>query len=230
MKTLEKINIKGNRNSRKIEKAISAQVGRFSPARASPVPDRWAPPVGANQRAHSSPSISLSRGPVRSALFLSRAPAPSLSVCPAVPTCQPVSNLSPTISPLWTHPRPRVLRPRPSPRALLAHLPSLICALCPAPSTSLSLCLREPRALPPPADVHRLFHGCRCARAPSSATVSFVLPSTTRDTLRCAFSLSVASGPRSLERFLVQPESATVATSSLCASAVSSQRQRFCSR
>jgi hypothetical protein len=53
------------------------------------------------------------------------------------------------ISPPWT-------RPRPSPRAhfepcaLLAHLPSPICALCPTPSPSLSLCPCEPRALPPP--------------------------------------------------------------------------------
>jgi hypothetical protein len=48
-------------------------------------------------------------------------------------------------------PRPRVLRPRPSPRApfepraLLAHLPSSICALCPALSPSLPLCPRELR-------------------------------------------------------------------------------------
>jgi hypothetical protein len=56
-----------------------------------------------------------------------------------------VPNLSPTISPSWTHPRPRVLRPRPcarapfEPRALLAHLPSLICAICQTPSPSLVL-------------------------------------------------------------------------------------------
>jgi hypothetical protein len=69
----------------------------------------------------------------------------SLSLCPTDPTCQRVPNLSPTISSPWTRPRPRVLRPRPSPRALLAHLPSSICALCLAPSPSLSLCPREPR-------------------------------------------------------------------------------------
>jgi hypothetical protein len=75
----------------------------------------------------------------------------SLSLCPTDPTRQRVPNLSPTISPPWTHPRPRVLRPRPSPRVpfeprvLLAHLPSSICALCPALSPSLSLCPREPR-------------------------------------------------------------------------------------
>ena len=67
------------------------------------------------------------------------------------PHLSAVLNLPPTISPPWTRPRPCVLRPRPSPRALfepralLAHLPSSICALCPALSPSLSLCPREPR-------------------------------------------------------------------------------------
>jgi hypothetical protein len=155
-------------------------------------------------------------------------------------SCRPhlsvVSNLSPTISSPWTRPRPRVPQPRPSPRApfeprtLLAHLPSLICALCPAPSPSLSLCPREPRAPPPPADAHRLFRGRRCARAPSSATVNFALLSATRDTLRCALSLPAAPSPCSPECFLAQPESATVAPSSLCASAVASRRHLFCSR
>jgi hypothetical protein len=36
LKTLEKINRKGNRNSRKKEKAISAQGSPLSPARAQP--------------------------------------------------------------------------------------------------------------------------------------------------------------------------------------------------
>jgi hypothetical protein len=50
------------------------------------------------------------------------------------PHLSAVSNLPPTISSPWTRPRPHVLRPRSSPRApferlaLLAHLPSLICA------------------------------------------------------------------------------------------------------
>jgi hypothetical protein len=85
------------------------------------------------------------------AVALARARSLSLSLCPTDPTCQRFPNLSPTISSLWTRPRPRVLRPRSSPRApfdpraLLAHLPSSICALCPALSLSLSLCPREPR-------------------------------------------------------------------------------------
>jgi hypothetical protein len=162
-----------------------------------------------------------------SALFPSRALAPSPSL-----SCRPhlsvVPNLSPTISPPWMRPRPRVLRQRPSPRApfepraLLAHLPSLICVLCPALSPSLSLCPRKQGAPPPPADAHRLFRGRRCVRAPSSATVSFALLSAARDILRCALSLPAASGPRSSKRFLAQSESANVAPSSLCASIVAS--------
>jgi hypothetical protein len=140
------------------------------------------------------------------ALVVPRAPAPlSLSSRPHLST---VSNLSPTISPPWMRRRPCVPRPRPSPRApfepcaLLAHLPSPICALYSAPSPSLLLCPREPRAPPPPADVQHLFRGRRCARAPSSATMSFALPSATRDTLQCALSLPAAPGPRSPEQFL----------------------------
>jgi hypothetical protein len=164
-------------------------------------------------------------------------PAPSLSLSLSRrPHLSAVSNLPPTISPPWTRSRPCVLQPRLSPRApfepraLLAHLPSLICALCPVPSPSLSLCPREQRAPPPLADAHRMFCGHRCACAPSSATVSFALPSATRDTLWCALSLPVASGPRPPERFLAQPESATVALLSPSASPVVLLRQRFCSR
>jgi hypothetical protein len=143
--------------------------------------------VGQSCRRRSSPrALSLSRRPYLSA----------------------VSKLSPTISPPWTRPRPCILRPRLSPLApfepcaLLAHLPSLICALCPAPSPSLSLCPREQRAPPPSTDAHRLFCGRYCARAPSSATVSFALLSAALETLWCALSLLAASGPRSTEHFL----------------------------
>jgi hypothetical protein len=92
LKTLEKTNRKGNRNSRKIEKAISAQVGPFSLApsrtRASLVSNRRAPPIGASL---SAPSLSLPRGPELSAPFSPPPPRPlslSLSLCPTVPTCQ----------------------------------------------------------------------------------------------------------------------------------------------
>jgi hypothetical protein len=73
------------------------------------------------------------------------------------PHLSAVPNLSPTTSPPWTRPRPHVFRPRPcarapfEPRALLAHLPSLICSFCQTPSPSLSLCPRMQRAPPPPS-------------------------------------------------------------------------------
>jgi hypothetical protein len=142
------------------------------------------------------PLAALWGGAVGTVLFI-RAHYLSLSRCPHQSV---VPNLSPTISPPWTRPRPRVLRPRPcarapfEPRALLAHLPSLICALCQTLSPSLSLCPRVQRAPPPPAVDRCPFCGHRRVRAPSSATVSFALPSAARDTLRCALSLSVSSG------------------------------------
>jgi hypothetical protein len=63
LKTLEQINRKCNRNSRKIEKAISAQADPFSPARACapPLPNRRVPPVGANPIVHLSLPLSLYR-------------------------------------------------------------------------------------------------------------------------------------------------------------------------
>jgi hypothetical protein len=87
---------------------------------------------------------------------------------------------------------------------------------------------REPP--PPSADVHRLFRDRRCAHALSSATVSFALPSSTRDTLRYALSLYGLSGPCSPEWFLCSRSSATVAPSHPCASAVAPCLQRFPSR
>jgi hypothetical protein len=159
-----------------------------------------------------------------------------LSLCPAVTTCQLVLNLPPTISPSWTVPRPRVLRPHPRPHApfepcaLLAHLPSLICALCPTLSPSLSLCRRVQGAPPPPTVDHYLFCGRCCARAPSSAMVSSDLLLAARDTLQCALSLHVASRPRSPKFLLCSRSSTTVAPLSPCASVVASRLQRFCSR
>jgi hypothetical protein len=122
-------------------------------------PDLWARPVGQTcSRTH---------------------PLPSL--CPAILTCQPSLTSCPR-SPRRGRTHDRVfpghvrapaplLSPTPcSPTTPLPFAPS---AQLPRP---LSLCPREPRAPPPPTDVHRLFRGCRCARAPSSATVSFALP------------------------------------------------------
>jgi hypothetical protein len=211
LKTLEKINRKGNINSRKKEKVISAQASPISPARARvrarpPLElDRRAPFVGANLSVLISLSLSLSLlcGADLSALFPSCAPALSLSRRPHLSA---VPHLPPTISPPWTHPRPCVLRPRPrtrapfEPRALLAHLPSLICTLCQILSASLSLYPRVQGAPPPPAVDCCLFCGHRRVCAPSSATVSFALLSAARDTLRCALSLSVSSGLRSPEQ------------------------------
>jgi hypothetical protein len=193
-------------------------------ARALFLPDRRAPPVGANLSALS-PSLSrCSVGPVYRHRCSRACPLP-LSA-PTDPTCQHVPNLLPTISPSWTRSRPRVLRPRPilrgpfEPRALLAHIPSSISALCPTLSISLSRSAHANRERPPPpADVHRLFHGRRCVRAPSSATVSLAFPSTSRDTLRCAPSLPGSAGPRSPEWFLRSWCSATVVPSRPCASA-----------
>jgi hypothetical protein len=110
------------------------------------VPDRRASPVGASLSAPS-----LSRCPVGQTCrrWLPRVRPLSLSLSHR-PHLSVVLNLPPTISSLWTRPRPRVLRPCPcarapfEPRALLTHLSSLICAPCPTLSPSLSFCPREP--------------------------------------------------------------------------------------
>jgi hypothetical protein len=117
------------------------------------VPDRRASPVDANPSALTpSLSLSLSRcfvGPScrRRSFF----PAPSLSLS-RHPHLSAVPNLSPTISPPWTRPRPRVLRPHPrarapfEPCARLTHLPSLICVLCQTPRP-LSRCAHASQKL-----------------------------------------------------------------------------------
>jgi hypothetical protein len=155
-------------------------------------------------------------------------PTPSLSLS-RHPHLLVVPNLSPTISLLWTHPCPRVLRPRPcarapfEPRTLLAHLPSLICTLCQTSSPSLSLYPRKQRAPPPPGVDCCLFCGHRRIHAPSRATVRSISLSAARDTLRCALPLSVLTGPRSPERSLRRRSLATVTPSSPCASVVASR-------
>jgi hypothetical protein len=142
----------------------------------------------------SAPSHPRSRCPVGQSCRRCSSPPCPLSLCPAIPTCQLVLKLSPTISPPWTRPRsPR--RGRAHDHALSRHVYALAPLLSLAPCSptsplsfapSLSLCPRVQGAPPPPV-VHRyLFCGHRRARAPSSATVSSALLSAARDTLRCA--------------------------------------------
>jgi hypothetical protein len=189
------------------------------------VPDRRALPVGANPSALTTSLSRCSVGPSYQRHSFSPAPTLSLSLSRR-PHLSAIPNLLPTISSPWTHPRPRVLRPRPracapfEPRALLAHLPSLICALSQTPSPSLSLCPREQRAPPSPAIGYCPLCGHHRVRAPSSATVSFASPLAARDTLRCDLPLSGSSGPRSPERFLCSQSPAAVALSRPCASTV----------
>jgi hypothetical protein len=128
------------------------------------------------------------------------------------PHLSAVPNLSPTISPPWTRPRSRVLRPRPrarapfEPRALLAHLPSLICALCQTPSPSLSLCPREQRAPPPPTVDCCPLCGHRRVCASSRATVSSASSLVAWDTLRCALPPLYFVRSVLTEAILAQPE------------------------
>jgi hypothetical protein len=101
-----------------------------APTRAPSLPLSLAAPWSRSGGAVLSPACSL----------LSLSYRPHLSARPQLPAHDP---------PQWTRPRPRILRPRPSvcalfePRALLAHLPSLTCALSRTPSPSLSLCARR---------------------------------------------------------------------------------------
>jgi hypothetical protein len=106
------------------------------------------------------------------------------------------------------------------PHALLAHLSSLNCDLCPTLSASLSLYPRVQGALPPSAVDRCLFCGRRRARAQSSSMVSSALLSAARDTLRCALSLSAVSGPRSPEQSSCSRSPTVVAPSSLCGPAI----------
>jgi hypothetical protein len=105
LKTLEKINRKETRNSRKKRKS---HLGPNQPTKPSPhararacapsVPDRRAPPIGANPSALTPPSLSrCAMGPSCWRRSFPPTPRP-LSLCPAVP------NLLPMISPPWTRP------------------------------------------------------------------------------------------------------------------------------
>jgi hypothetical protein len=137
--------------------------------------------LSAPTRARFSPSLSVSWArPVGAS---SLACARSASLCPTVPTCQLISNLSPTISrrgrahdrafsghvrapaPLLSPAHCSPTSPRPfAPSARLAHPHSRSAHAC-----------REPRHHPPPV-----------LRPPSSATVSSASLSAAWNTLRCA--------------------------------------------
>jgi hypothetical protein len=193
LKTLEKINRKGNRNSKKIGKANSAQGSPLSlaPARALVRPCAWHADPACRRKPECPLSLALSllRGTGLSAPLLSRAPTIPLS-----------APLTPLVSASLTS------RPR-SPRCECAHVrafsghdwapapllnlapcsPTFALPFAPSAQLSRSLSLSLSRSAhanrePPPPPIR----GRRCARAPSSATVSFALPSSSRDTLRCA--------------------------------------------
>jgi hypothetical protein len=228
LKTLTKINRKAIRNSRQKEKANSAQTSPLSPALACAPARPWCltgePRLSAPTRARSLP---LSHCSVRPSCWRRSFPPHSLSLyLSRRPHLSAVPNLSPTISPSWTRPRPRDLRPRPracapfEPRALLAHLPSLICALSQTPSPSLSLFPREQRAPPPPVVDCCPFCGHHRVRALSRANVSSASLSAARDTLQCALQLSGSTGPRSPERFLHRRSPIDVAPSRPYASTI----------
>jgi hypothetical protein len=167
--------------------------------------------------------------------LLSRALAPSLSAPPTPPVS--VSLTSRPRSPrrgrahvcsFSSHDRAPAPLLNPAPCSPTFPLPFAPSAQLSHPLSRSAHTNREPP--PPPVDVHRLFRGRRCARAPSRATVSFALPPATWDTLRCALPLSGLSGSRSPEWFLCSRSSATVAPSRPCASVVSPCLQRFPSR
>jgi hypothetical protein len=138
LKILEKINRKAIRNSRKKEKPIQPQPAHLSLDLVNP---------------SALLSLSLSRGPDLSALVLLRAPA--LSLCLAVPTCQPSLTSrprSPAVDAPTTARSPATSEPprpaRPPPLAHLCPLPSSL-ALSLALSTRAESPATAPRRSPP---------------------------------------------------------------------------------
>jgi hypothetical protein len=127
LKTLEKINRKDNRNSRKIGKANSAQGSPLSPAHArAPVPARpcsWQADPACRRKPERPLSLALSllRGADLSALLLSPTPTLPLSTPPTPPVSAsltsrprspPVDAPTTVRSPATTEP-PRPARPPP---------------------------------------------------------------------------------------------------------------------
>jgi hypothetical protein len=161
-------------------------------------------------------------------------PAPSL--CPAVPTCQPSLTFRPQ--------SPR--RGRAHDRAFSGHVRAPVPLLSPAPCSPTS-----PLSFAPPAQLSRRLSLALPARTEISATARrrplpvpwpLLCPCLVQChgelhlTVSCSGHPSVcplppaASSPRSPQHFLAQPESASVAPSSPCASVAASRRQRFFSR
>jgi hypothetical protein len=171
LKTLEKINRKGNRNSRKKNKANSAQTSPLSPAPARLCPRvlgaRQAGPAYRRQpeRTHSL-SLTLAALWDRAiSTILSLPHAHSLSLCPAVPTCQP----SLTSRPRSPH------HGRAHDRAFSGHVPAPVPLLSPAPCSPTSPRSFVPSAKPP-HPLSRSAHACRELRhrPPSTAARSAV--------------------------------------------------------
>jgi hypothetical protein len=128
---------------------------------------------------------------------LRRRPPPPprpLSLCPAVPTCQLVLNLSPTISSPWTRPRPRVLRPRPRPRT-----PFELAPCSPTPPLSFVPSAQPLRPLSRSAHVcselrHRLPSTAACSVV-AVAPVPHPVPRELRLTVSCSGHPSVCPFP-----------------------------------
>jgi hypothetical protein len=169
LKTLEKINRKGNRNSRKKEKANLAQTSPLSPApeRAPSVPDRRAPLVGTNSNVLT-PSLSLAAlcGRAVGTVLSPFAYSLSLSLCPTVPTCQPS---------LTSRPR-SPCRGRAHVRAFSGHVLALMPLLSPAPCLPTSPRSFAPSAKPSPS-LSRSAHVSRelCHRPPLVVARSAVI-------------------------------------------------------
>jgi hypothetical protein len=162
LKTLEKINIKSIRNSRKKEKIIRPKAAHLAqPARARPLCLTGGSRLSVPTRVRFSPSLSVpwARPVGASSLVCARSP----SLCPTVPTCQLVSNLPPTIS----------YHGRAHDRAFFGHVRA------PAPLLSLAHCSpTSPRPFVPSArlarPLSRCAHACRepCHHPPPNAAYS----------------------------------------------------------
>jgi hypothetical protein len=239
LKTLEKINRKGIRNSLEIEKAISTHLAQVGPvsrahARVPSVPDRQAPPVGTSLRAHSLSPSRCSVGPIcrrrpfsPRLLSLSLSHRAHLSVIP---------NLPPTIP----------CRGRAHDRMFFGHVlaPASLLNLAPCSPTSprsLAPSAKPPRPLSRSARVTReLRHRPPTSVARSTvavelptvsvALVSSALSPDTWNTPRFAPNPSNPPGSRSPKFFLCSRSSFTVAPRRPCVSAVAPTLQRFLSR